>query len=329
MGSVTRGRPAVAFIAWTPVGDRSVEIARALGGEALVVYYASLSRRFLVPLRYALSTIRTTLYLASRRPKSVIATNPPLVPGLLCLAYARLVGGRVVLDSHPGSFGVQGDRVSARLQAVNEWLVGRVDLCLVTSTHWVDHVRCLGGEGLVFHEGPPLFPATDSRPILGRPRVLFVGTFAGDEPIAEVLGAARECPEMDFRITGSLSRAPAGLERRRPRNVTFTGFLPRDSYRAELEAADLVLALTTEPTSVMRAAYEAVAARRPLVVSDWPGLRELFPFAVPVANTVEGVVVGLREAVECHDELCRDAGSAEALQAERTRGQLRELSDRL
>jgi len=33
--------------------------------------------------------------------------------------------------------------------------------------------------------------------------------------------------------------------------------------------------------------------------------------------------------VECHDELCRDAGSAEALQAERTRGQLRELSDRL
>ena len=88
-----------------------------------------------------LCTIDTVRYVLRRRPRSLVVTNPPVVAGLVTLAVGRLIGSPVVLDSHPGAFGTQGDSVSARLQAVNRWLVRHADGCIVASEPWVEHVR--------------------------------------------------------------------------------------------------------------------------------------------------------------------------------------------
>ena len=48
----------------------------------------------------------------------------------------------------------------------------------------------------------------------------------------------------------------------------------------------------------MRAAYEAVYARRPLVVSDWPVGRELFPYAVHTTNEEESLARAIRSLAE-------------------------------
>ena len=68
-----------------------------------------------------------------------------------------------------------------------------------------------------------------------------------------------------------------GLRDLAPPNVTFTGFLPSEEYERALLDADVIMTLTTEPSSIMRAAYEAVYARRPLIVTDWPLGRETVP----------------------------------------------------
>ena len=83
-----------------------------------------------------------------------------------------------------------------------------------------------------------------------------------------------------------------------------------------------MLALTTEPASVVRAGYEAVYARRPLIVSAWSNLRQIFPYAVHVSNDSDSIVSGLELARDRLDEL--RATTADALREQRQRwdGQL-------
>jgi hypothetical protein len=83
--------------------------------------------------------------------------------------------------------------------------------------------------------------------------------------------------------------------------------------------------LTTEPTSVVRAGFEAVYAGRPLIVSDWPELRESFPHAVYARDDEAGIARAMGEAVERHAELSQAAPAALAHTRRRWAGQLAEL----
>jgi exopolysaccharide biosynthesis WecB/TagA/CpsF family protein len=163
-----------------------------------------------------------------------------------------------------------------------------------------------------------------------RPVVLFVGTFGGDEPI-DVFDAARSCPELDVWVTGDPRHCPPELLQRVLENVRLTGFLAMPEYVSAMQDADLVLTLSTEPTSVMRAAYEAVYVGRLLALSDWPGLRTLFPYAVPVPNTSEGIARGLRYAVTEHERLRAATEPARDLQQQQRRWdeQLRALGHQI
>jgi len=276
-------RRPVCFVAWGAVAGRSAEIAAEIGGEARCFFPPGPRRRPPAALRYVLAALGTVAYLLRRRPRVVIVTNPPIFAALVAYGCARLIGATLILDSHPGGFGAQGDRVAARLQRLHRFVVARAALVLVTDDSWADTVRSWVGRAAVLHEAPGGWdcPPPDRHQRLS---VLVVGRLAADEPVAEVLAAACTLPDIDFLVTGDPERCPAELRASVGDNVRFVGFLAPDAYRAAVEAADAVLTLTTEPTSVMRAAYEAVYARRPLVISDWPLGRELFPRAFHAAN---------------------------------------------
>jgi hypothetical protein len=322
-------RPPVSFIAWSPIGGRSEEIAGALGGEARCFYRRGRFGKLSVLGRYGWSAVATWRYLRSRRPATVIATNPPIFPALLGYAYARLGGARLALDSHPGGFGLQGDRVSRLLQPLHSWLARRAATTLVTDDRLARRVDGWGGRADIVHEAPTGWHGRPRRALRPRPRVLFVCVFQRDEPVAEVLEAARRCPELDVHVTGDLAKCPARLRSGAPANVRFAGFLSGDDYELAVLDADVVLALTTEPSSVVRAGYEAVYAERPLVVSDWPASREVFPHAVHVPNDAAGIAAGLRRAVFEHERLVRAAPVALELQRARWDAQLHALRTRL
>jgi glycosyltransferase involved in cell wall biosynthesis len=319
------GRPPVAFLAWSPVAGRSQEIAAALGGEARCFYNRRLAKGRLVPLRYALSSVRTLAFLASRRPRAVIVTNPPIFPALLAYACTRLSGAPILLDSHPSSFGRKGDRLSQRMLGVHAWLARRVRSTLVTDDEWVRTVASWGGRAEILHEAPGDWELTPVRPLPERPVVLFAGTFAADEPVTEVFAAARRLPDVEVRITGDVRRCPPELRAAKPENVTLTGFLGPAAYQRAMLESDLVLTLTTEPTSVMRAAYEAVYAGRPLVLSDWPALIELFPYAVHVQNFADAIADGVAAVLRRHEELASVTEKAADLQYDRWQWQLDRL----
>jgi hypothetical protein len=61
----------------------------------------------------------------------------------------------------------------------------------------------------------------------------------------------------------------------------------------------------------------AVYAIRPLVVSDWPVLREVFPYAGHVENSPQAIAVGMRAANARHAELVE--ATVLALEVQRSR----------
>jgi hypothetical protein len=200
---------------------------------------------------------------------------------------------------------------------------------LVASPELARHVLDSGGTPLILHEAPPEWVMHAEASLGETPTVLWVTIFASDEPLDAVLGAARELQDVDFLITGDRRRAPSALIESAPENVEFTGFWADEGYARLISRADMMLVLTTEPASVPRAAFEAVEGMRPLVLSETAGLRELFPTAVLVDNTPEGIARGIREAVARHAELVSLAFSVRDAQRRRWRHQQRQLEQLL
>ncbi|MHB8289820.1 MAG: glycosyltransferase [Acidimicrobiales bacterium] len=316
----TRSNPCFAFLSWGAIGGRSEEIAAALGGEARCFYPAGKALRPPVALRYAMSAFKTAWYLASRRPDAVIVTNPPVFAGLITYAVAQLTGTAVGLDSHPGSFGAQEDHVSARLLPLHRWLVRRCGITLVTTQQWCDVVESWHGHSVIVHEAPGRWLPTPP-PKAERPRILYVGRFAPDEPTEELILAAATIPGCDFYVTGRTADCPQSLRDNAPANVHFVGFLDQDAYEKAVYECGLVVTLTTEPTSVMRAAYEATYATRPLIISDWPVGRNLFPHALHVKNDAMSIAAAIHEALSDHDSLVARTLPARDAQITRWRSQ--------
>jgi GT2 family glycosyltransferase len=322
--SAPRVAPAVAFVAWSSRGERGREIAATLGGESRAYAWPDGGGPAGAAARYAVGTVRTLAYCARRRPEAVIVTSPPVFAPLAAYAYTRATGAALVLDSHPAAFGAKDDLRWRLLLPLQRWLSRRAALSLVTVDELAERVRAWGGDATPLHEAPPLWTVDPPRPLAAgaRPRVLAVTVFAGDEPIAELLDAARRTPELDVHVTGDPDRCPPGLRAGASANVTFTGYLDRAAYRDAVADADVMLVLTTAATSVVRGGCEAVYTRRPLVVSDTRALRDAFPHAVHVATAPEAVAAGLRAAVARHGDLIAAADAALTEQRARWDAQL-------
>lgn len=316
----------LAYLAWGPVVGRSREIAHALGGEARCFYPLRIMRRPLVPLRYVLSAIQTIGYLVRARPRALIVTNPPIFATLVAYPYARLAKAPLLLDSHPSAFRTDGPH--SRFLPLHAWLARRSRRVLVTTDELAHQVLAWGGKPLVVHEAPPEWTVGPSMKRAVRPSVLVLGSLSQDEAVEEVLGAAQLLPEVDFAFTGDTRRCPRAVLDSAPGNVTFLGFLGTREYPAALERASVAVVLTTWlPYAVPRSAHDAVYARRPLVLSDSPVLRELFPFAIKVDNNQESIAGGVREALARLDELEQLADEARELQSRRWAEQLERLRE--
>jgi len=318
-------RPRISFIAWAEDSGRAHEVARALGGEACTVYRLRIVWKPLVPLRYLLNAISTCRYLVIRRPRAIIVTNPPIFPGLIALLYCTVTRAPLLLDSHPSAFG--DAPMAKQVAGVHAWLTRRAATTIVTVPELAKIVTAWGGRANIVHEAPPAHRAVPARPLSGRPRILYIGRFAGDEPTAEVVEAARLVPEADVLVTGDVRKCPAPLLKAAPENVIFTGFLEGHDYDRALEQADAIVVLTRHPLAVNRGACEAVYFDRPLIISDLPAMTPLFPYAVPVSNDSVGIARGIQSAIEHHPDLVSSCPQARALQEQRWQQQLDRLRE--
>lgn len=296
-------RPALRaiFVSWGKV-PRTDVLAEHLGIPNYAIRYFYRGYRGtsapLTALKYLLQAAHTFFLCVRRLPRIVFVTSPPIFAAIPVWAYARLFRARYAIDFHSGCFIQEHWRRWSRWQ---RFFARRAALNLA---HNAENARVLEDWGApyeVLPSLPPDFGSPAPPPARERPVCVYVCSFKEDEPVDALFEAAARIPGADFAVTG---RAPAGFAEKAPPNVRLTGFLPEGEYRRLVSGADVVIALTLRPGTLLYGAQEAIAAHRPLVVSGTETLRAYFGGgAVFAENTPEGLRAGIEEALAREEEL--------------------------
>jgi glycosyltransferase involved in cell wall biosynthesis len=282
------------YISWAPYCSRSDNTARELGGRSYMVYSESLgSNALTVWLKYLTQAMRTFRTLSAERPDAVFVMSPPVFAVLTVWMWCRLHGIPYVVDAHTAAF------LHPRwkyFQWLHNALCRRAATTIVTNEHLAGKLSAAGASTTIVRDVPVRYAGTGAFAREGAAVVAVVCSFNYDEPIAEILSAAAQLPHVRFYVTGN----PKHLQRSGlppfPANVTLTGFLSDEAYGSLLTTSDAVLTLTTRDHTMLRGAYEAVYQGTPVIVSDWPLLRDAFSRgAVHVDNSASGIATGVKE----------------------------------
>lgn len=148
-----------------------------------------------------------------------------------------------------------------------------------------------------------------------KPWVVFPASFAADEPVEDLISAAKLLPHVTFFITGNTKNLKQQeLLATKPSNVHFLGFVSRDDFDALILSVDIVLALTIHDGIQLSVCGEAVGGEKPLVLSNTSLLRELYPVGtVFVENTGTGIAEGITTALSKISQLQIDMANYHSL----------------
>ena len=261
-------RPDSVFITWER-HRRTHELAAALGMPLLEL----ISTRSGVA-RYAELIFRTTMHLARTRVSCVVVQCPSVVLSAWAALLRPVFGYALIVDLHN-----EAVEPFVNKSAPHRFLLRRIhraaDLGIVTNGPLAAIVESNGGRAVVLPDRIPTIGHAPSRPARENPSVVYVCTFAPDEPYDQViLAAARLSGRATVHITG---RKPANaVLPPLPPNVRLTGFLPDVEYEQLLRDATVIVDLTAMENCLVCGAYEAVALGKPLVTSDTAALRAHF-----------------------------------------------------
>src|SRR2546428_2454558 len=250
--------------------------------------------------------------LRQERPDVLVVISPPVIAPLVAWLWSALHPCRLVVDCHTGALHWPKWGWTRPLHRL---LFRRAHAVLVQTEEDEARLRAWGTPVVLLPDDlPDPSEADPGPPGRGVPRVVVAGSFDWNEPVAAALAAAAVVPEVEFRLTGDVSRLPRSVRAGAPANVVFTGYLPYAQFLGELLTVDVVAVFSTDPHIMNRAAFEAVGLGRPLVLSDLPGLRSRFGDAALFApNDPRSMADAMLQALARQEEL---AAKSRALQAQ-------------
>jgi len=254
-------------------------------------------------LRYPRLLIRTVRCIRENAPTHLFVQCPSIVLGAWALAAKGVFGYTLVTDLHNEAIEPFINQ-AAWYRRVIQIIHRRSDLCLVTNEGLLGTIEAHGGRAIVLPDRVPEMPKHSRQARAERPAlVVFVCSFAADEPFREVIAAAGKLSDVArVVVTGNANKVqlPSPL----PESVTLTGFLPADAYDELLGRADLVVDLTSMENCLVCGAYEAIALGKALVTSDTAALRAAFPRGVLFTkHDPESIEATIRLALERRGEL--------------------------
>jgi len=255
--------------------------------------------------RYLRSIRRTVAAIRRLRPGTVIATNPSLVLGLLLLGLRRWYGYVLVADAHYVGVRTLGDE--RLLQRALDYYNAHVDLVIVTNEAHARYVAGLGGRPFVCPDPlPDLSAQIDARVSVPAKCVFLVCSFERDEPYQAAFEAFARLEPLGFTLFVSGNYRRAGVEPARFPWVHFLGYVSDAQYYAYLSSCAVAMDLTTLEDCLLCGAYEAVAAAKPLVISNTRALADYFGATVVLTeNAPEAIAASIQRAHAQRDELAR------------------------
>lgn len=264
------------FISWVAFQRRNVSMKEYFDYQNIFNEFA-FKNRLLRPLEYLFKSVKTIAIYIGEKPDTVWIQLPPSFLLHLTFLYKCLFNRSliVVADCHNALFRKPWIKIPGTVSLLN-----RCDFVLVHNNAVKQDARNNKIRNSLIHvlEDPPA--SVESNVLthqFTQPTLLFPCSFNKDEPIAELLAAARLVPELDFVITGNTHRA-AGIHdlSKLPENVELAGYMSSTDFDELISNVDAILGLTYLDGIQLSVASEALGAGKPMVLSDTNTLRTLF-----------------------------------------------------
>lgn len=290
---------------------RSIELAQHTLAKLYVIEDKGL-------WRYVKSTALTFRLFRREAPELIIVQNPSMILATLACIYGKFTNTPVIVDRH-STFLLSKKFVDKPwlkwspnmllFRVLSRFTLKAASMTIVTNQFLANLVTNAGGNPFILPDPIPRIGSKSENDLKNGFNVLFITSFADDEPIEEVLLAMRslEREDITLHISGDFRKLDRRILESAPRNVRFTGFLTESEFHSLLWNVDAVMVLTTAEYTMLCGCYEAVAACKPLITSNRRVLKDYFLEAIFVNDQSEDIGIGIKEAFENADLYAKSA----------------------
>lgn len=264
--------------------------------------------------RFTKCTLWTAHQLILHRPTTVLIQYSYLLLIILSIYKAVFKKNlRIICDCHTKALRRKQAGFGRNLfLATKKWSFSYCELCIIHNNELAAEAQEFTNNFLVLHDPVPLLAprknGNDAHKASDKNKIVFVCSYASDEPIDETLAAAKQLPaDNEVFMTGT---PPKSVISDPSNKVNFTGFLDDDAYIELLDNADVIVGLTKENGTLQCSAFEAMAINKPFVTSDTQTLRNLLgKSAIYVSNSPASIVEGITAALESSLNLKKESAN--------------------
>ncbi len=241
--------------------------------------------------KYFCQLYRTLQELRKEDVHVLIVQNPSLVLTAFSLFFKLVFHYKLVVDAHNEA--VQPYLHNGFLiRFVSGRLLKYADITIVTNKYLADIVKAKGGTPLVLPDRiPNKKKVAPLRLSIKTVNVVLIATYAADEPVVEVINAARKLGEsVTLYITGNYSKLDKSYIDRLPVNIKFTGYLSSEDYWSLLSSVSAIIDLTSMDNCLVCGAYEGLSVGKPMMLSNNKATVDYFSKGVVYTdNTAEDI----------------------------------------
>ncbi|MBN2183811.1 MAG: hypothetical protein JW746_00635 [Candidatus Krumholzibacteriota bacterium] len=245
--------------------------------------------------RYAKSIGKTIAIIRKTRPKVLFVQNPSILLVTLAVILKPFFRYILINDLHTPYIRLP-NIISKIFWALQRFCIRSSDITIVTNESFRKQLKM--GRIMVLPDAMPEFDIEEEVKLEEGINILYVCTFAEDEPFGSVFKAAKLLPEgINIFVTGSYNKT--GLDTSSvPDNIHLTGYLPDREYLSLLNSVDIVMVLTEQEGCIVCGGYEGVSLLKPLILSNTGTLREYFSKgAVYTRHDPRSIADGITKAI--------------------------------
>jgi len=279
---------------------RNISMSRVLGAT---LYEFICDSSFWV--RYPLLTLRTVRLILMSEADIIFAQNPSIVLAGLSVFMGKLLGKQVIIDAHnAGMFPLEGK---------NRWmnrLVGFINkksnMVIVTNDYLKKYIEQTGGVAISIPDPIPDLSCPSKKSVVDNKfRIVYVCSWAKDEPFDKVIHVAAKLNEsICVYVTGNNK---GRYENMTSDSLVLTGFISDEDYEQLLCTCDAVMVLTDRENCLVCGAYEGVAVKKPLILSDTGILKDYFyKGCIYTENTEAEITNAIYSVIERYEKLSRE-----------------------
>ncbi|MBT5305272.1 MAG: glycosyltransferase [Candidatus Scalindua sp.] len=278
---------------------RTLELNKFFGTE-LIIFQSNYPRI----IKHPILLIKSWFAIHAKRPQTLIVQNPSIFLTLLACVVKSFYGYFLIVDAHNSGL-LPLSKTLKKFLFIYRYLQKKADITIVTNETLANIVSNNKGNPYVLPDRIPSSPKVTKKILKGEKNILFICTFAGDEPYEEVIKSASSFDnDVIFYVTGNHKRIKLDIINNAPSNVIFTGFVSDNEYWNLLSSVDLSIDLTRKENCLVCGAYESIAVGTPMILSDTNALKTFFnKGAVFTENNSAAITTSIKKCLKIEGKL--------------------------